>query len=77
MKTVSKKEATHGFESLGELAHSGEVVLVTHGGKPWIKLVSATVPKHGKSATQIKARLDRISRKPIRGVNEVLKRLRD
>ena len=77
MKTVSKKEATHGFESLGELAHSGEVVLVTHGGRPWIKLISASVPRRGKSATRIKARLDRLSRKPIHGVNEVFKRSRD
>jgi antitoxin (DNA-binding transcriptional repressor) of toxin-antitoxin stability system len=76
MKTVTKREALQGFETLGDLAHEGETVVVTRGGKPWIKLVPASKPQRGKSATDFKARLDRISPKPIVGVAEILTRLR-
>ena len=61
---------------IGDLAHAGETVIVTHGGKPWIKLVPALKPKPGKSAAAFKARLNRISPKPIPGASEVLSRLR-
>ena len=76
MKTVSKHQATAAFESLGSLVHAGETVLVTNGGKPWLKMVPASTPDGGKSAADLKARLDRISRKPIAGVSEVLQRTR-
>jgi antitoxin (DNA-binding transcriptional repressor) of toxin-antitoxin stability system len=76
MKTVTKREAVQGFDRIGDLAHSGETVVVTHGGKPWVKLVPVLKKKSGKSAAAFKARLNRISRKPIRGASEVLSRLR-
>ena len=76
MKTVTKQQAVQGFDMIGDLAHAGETVIVTQGGKPWIKLVPAIKTKSGKSAAAFKARLDRISRKPISGVSEVLSRLR-
>jgi antitoxin (DNA-binding transcriptional repressor) of toxin-antitoxin stability system len=76
MKTVTKKQLVPGFDNLANLAYSGETVLVTQGGKPWIKLVSAAKPKRGKSAAAFKSRLNRISPKPILGVPDVLQRLR-
>jgi antitoxin (DNA-binding transcriptional repressor) of toxin-antitoxin stability system len=76
VKTVSKHEAAKSFEALGDLVHSGETVLVVDAGKPWVKLVPAAAAKRGKSAADFRARLDRISRKPIRGVADVLQRLR-
>ena len=76
VKTVSKHQAAESFESLGDLVHSGETVLVVHGGKPWLKMVPAKASAGGKTATDFKARLDRISRKPIAGATEVLKRTR-
>ena len=76
MKTVSKDQATATFASLGSLVHAGETVLVTDGGKPWLKMVPARASTSGKSAAAFKARLDRISRKPIAGVREVLQKTR-
>ncbi len=77
MKTVTKKEAAKRFDQLGDLAYAGETVVVTDAGKPWIKLVRASKPTRGKSAAEIKARLNRISREPIAGAAEVLSRLRE
>ncbi len=76
MKTVTKQEAVQGFDMIADLAHAGETVMVTHGGKPWIKLVPALKSKPGKSAAAFKARLNRISPKPIPGAAKVLQRLR-
>jgi antitoxin (DNA-binding transcriptional repressor) of toxin-antitoxin stability system len=76
MKTVTKQQAVQRFDIIGDLAHAGETVIVTHGGKPWIKLVPAFKKKPGKSAAAFKARLNRISSKPIPGAAEVLSRLR-
>jgi hypothetical protein len=41
-----------------------------------MKIVSASKRKRSKSAAAFKARLDRISRKPIAGASKVLSRLR-
>jgi antitoxin (DNA-binding transcriptional repressor) of toxin-antitoxin stability system len=76
MKTVTKQQAVLGFDMIGDLAHSGETVTVTHGGKPWIRLVPAFKKKSGKSVAAFKARLNRISPKPIPGASEVLSRSR-
>jgi len=76
VKTVSKDEAAESFETLGDLVHSGETVLVVDGGKPWLRMVPASGPSRGKTTAEFKARLARISRKPIPGVAGVLKRTR-
>jgi len=76
MKTVTKQQAVQGFEMIGDWAHAGETVVVTHGGRPWIKLVPAKKKMTGKSVAAIKARLNRLSAKPIPGAAEVLSRLR-
>jgi antitoxin (DNA-binding transcriptional repressor) of toxin-antitoxin stability system len=76
MKTVTKQEAVRGFEVIANLAHAGETVIVTSGGKPWIKLVAALPKNSGKSAAAFRARLNRISPKPISGASRVLSRLR-
>ncbi len=76
VKTVSKHQAAATFESLGSLVHAGETVLVVNGGKPWLKMVPVKASNGGKSAAAFKARLDRISRKPIAGVSEVLQHTR-
>ena len=76
MKTVSKHEAVERFETLGSLVHAGETVLVIEGGKPWLKMVPAKTFMKGKSAAAFKARLDRVSRKPIPGACDVLQRTR-
>ena len=76
MKTVTKQEAVRGFDALGKLANAGETVVVTEGGEPWIKLVPALKAKGGKSAAAFRARLNRISSKPIAGVDEIFARVR-
>ncbi len=76
MKTVTKQQVVQGFDTFGGLAHYGEKVVVTQAGRPWIKLVPAGKRKAGKSAAVFRARLKRISSKPIPGVEEVLTRLR-
>jgi antitoxin (DNA-binding transcriptional repressor) of toxin-antitoxin stability system len=76
MKTVTKQEMIEKFDALGSLAHSGETVTVLNAGKPWIKLVPATRLRRGKSAAAFRARLNRISAKPIPGVAEVLGKMR-
>ena len=76
MKTVTKQEAVQGFDMIGDWAHAGETVIVTNGGKPWIKLMPTRKRKTGKSVAAFKARLNRVSPKPIAGVTEVLSRLR-
>jgi antitoxin (DNA-binding transcriptional repressor) of toxin-antitoxin stability system len=76
MKTVTKQEAVRGFEVIGNLAHAGETVIVTRDGKPWIKLVPALAKNSGKTAAAFRARLNRISPKPISGASGVLARLR-
>jgi antitoxin (DNA-binding transcriptional repressor) of toxin-antitoxin stability system len=50
MKTITKQKARQGFDTIADLAHAGETVLVTHGGKPWVKLIPASKGKPGKSA---------------------------
>jgi antitoxin (DNA-binding transcriptional repressor) of toxin-antitoxin stability system len=77
VKTLSKRAAAKSFNSLCDLVHNGETVLIVDGGKPCLKMVPATHRKNGKSAAEFKARLDRISRRPIRGVSAVLKRVRE
>ncbi len=74
MKTITKQEASQGFDTIADLAHAGETVLVTHGGKPWVKLIPTSKGKPGKSAAAF--RLNRISTKPIPGVSEVFERVR-
>jgi antitoxin (DNA-binding transcriptional repressor) of toxin-antitoxin stability system len=76
MKTVTKQQAVQKFHMIAALAHAGETVIVTHGGKPWIKLVPAFKKNSGKSVAAFKARLNRISRNPVPGASEVLSRLR-
>ncbi|MEO8428990.1 MAG: hypothetical protein ABI651_17990 [Verrucomicrobiota bacterium] len=76
MKTVTRREAAQDFETFGDLAHAGETVVVTQAGRPWFKMVPPSQPGKVKSAAQFKARLDRISRKPLKGVLEVFKRQR-
>jgi antitoxin (DNA-binding transcriptional repressor) of toxin-antitoxin stability system len=76
MKTVTREEVLRGFDIIADLAHAGETVIVTHDGKPWIKLVPALKAKSGKSVEAFRTRLNRISPKPIPGASEVLPRLR-
>jgi antitoxin (DNA-binding transcriptional repressor) of toxin-antitoxin stability system len=77
MRTVTKREVVQGFDTLGGIAHAGETVMVMHGGKPWIKLVPARKAERGKSVAAFRARLKRVSPKPIPGATEVLRRLRE
>ena len=76
VKTVTKQEVIRRFDAIGTLAHTGGTVLVTQNGEPWIKLVSAGKPRRVKSNAVFKARLSRISVKPVADVSEVLDRLR-
>ena len=48
MKTINAQEAVQGFDKFSELAHNGERILVTRGGKPWIMLAPPTVPTETK-----------------------------
>jgi hypothetical protein len=38
MKTISAQQAVEEFEQYSEMAHNGERILVTRGGKPWVLL---------------------------------------
>ena len=38
MKTISTQQAVQQFDEYSELAHNGEQVLVTRGGRPWVLL---------------------------------------
>ena|SRR6267142_2715063 len=76
MKTVTKRQAAQKFATLADLAHGGEEVLVTDAGKPWIKLAPISKTRRPKSASVFRARLRRISKKPVPGVVKVLPRLR-
>ena len=48
MKTISAQQAVRGFDRFSELAHNGERILVTRGGKPWVMLAPPTVPTGNK-----------------------------
>ena len=76
VKKVSKREAARNFGTLCDLVHNGETVVIVQSGKPYLKMIPALPTSNGKSVADFKARLDRISRKPIPGVAEVLKRVR-
>jgi hypothetical protein len=43
MKTVTTQEAAEHFENYARLAHSGEKVLVTRNGEPWVMLSRAAL----------------------------------
>ena len=38
MRTISTQEAVRQFEQYSRLAHEGQRILVTRGGKPWVVL---------------------------------------
>ena len=44
MKTISAQQAVQHFDEYSELAHNGERILVTRGGKPWVVLSPAATP---------------------------------
>ena len=50
MKTITKQEASQGFDTIADLAHAGETVLVTGGGNPRVPgPVSRFAPgRHGR-----------------------------
>ena len=77
MKMTAEVEEFGGrLAELVKQVQAGNEVVLTNGNKPVAKLVSAHGPKRRKSAAAFKARLNRVSPKPIPGVNEVLARLR-
>ena len=50
MKTISAQEAAQQFDEYSELAHNGERILVTRGGKPWVLLTPPTAPVKAEPA---------------------------
>lgn len=50
MKTISAQQAVQQFDEYSKLAHNGERILVTRGGKPWVLLAPPAVPSEGKPA---------------------------
>ena len=38
MKTISTRQAVEQFDEYSKLAHNGQRILVTRGGKPWVLL---------------------------------------
>ena len=50
MKTISAQQAVQQFDEYSELAHNGEKILVTRGGRPWVVLTSPAVPVEAKRA---------------------------
>ena len=47
MKTISAQQAAQQFDEYSELAHNGERILVTRGGKPWVWLTPPAAPLKG------------------------------
>ncbi|MCX6922546.1 MAG: hypothetical protein NT154_04925 [Verrucomicrobia bacterium] len=45
MKTISTQEAVQQFEQYSKLAHEGQRILVTQGGKPWVVLAPPAPPR--------------------------------
>ena len=50
MKTISEQQAVKQFDEYSELAHNGERILVTRGGKPWVLLTPPAAPIGSKPA---------------------------
>ena len=48
MKTISTQQAVQHFDQYSELAHNGERILVTRGGKPWVLLSPPAAPAETK-----------------------------
>jgi len=46
VKTISSEQAVRQFDEYSKLAHNGEKILVTLGGKPWVML-SSPLPSAG------------------------------
>ena len=44
MKTINAQQAAQQFDEYSELAHNGERILVTRGGKPWVLLTPPAAP---------------------------------
>ena len=44
MRTISTQEAVRQFEQYSRLAHEGQRILVTRGGKPWVVLTPPAPP---------------------------------
>jgi len=44
MRTISTLEAVRQFEQYSRLAHEGQRILVTRGGKPWVVLAPPAAP---------------------------------
>jgi hypothetical protein len=43
MKTVSAQQMIERFDEYSQLAHNGQRILVTRGGKPWVVLAPPAV----------------------------------
>ena len=50
MKTISAQQAAQQFDEYSELAHNGERILVTRGGKPWVLLSPPAAPVESNRA---------------------------
>jgi hypothetical protein len=54
MKTVTSEQVVEKFEEYSKLAHEGEKILVTLGGKPWVVLAPPGVPfGNGQTGTRL------------------------
>ena len=72
MKTMTKRQAARRFDSVTDLAHCGETVVLTHHGQPWCKLVPVEngSPRIDRVA-RFQERLNRIG-KPAHGVVQLI-----
>ena len=52
MKTISAQQAAEQFDKYSGLAHSGERILVTREGKPWILLTPPAVLVEARPAAR-------------------------
>lgn len=50
MKTINEQQAVEQFDEYSELAHNGEKILVTRGGKPWVLLTPPAAPHKAEPA---------------------------
>ena len=48
MKTISSHEASERFDDYAREAHSGEQILITMAGRPWVILTSAPATAPGR-----------------------------
>jgi hypothetical protein len=52
MKTISTQQVIEQFDEYSQLAHDGQRILVTRGGKPWVVLAPPAIGNQAEPAAK-------------------------